>query len=117
MPLPDLDSLLAAAGAVTITRDAFSMTIGFRHSAAAADSNCITCDRDHLLNLIAAPACSVVIFDLTGIDDPPGGLVELLVWAKEHDRDVELFNPSPGVQEMLRVANLDTFLLMRGATS
>lgn len=98
---------------VGMTRNGFNITIRFP---CANGTTCIAGYREQLLNLIEAPECSVVIFDLTGMDVPPSGMLGLFATAVEQGCEVELCNPSPAVLETLRIAKLDTFLLVRGTT-
>jgi anti-sigma B factor antagonist len=74
-------------------------------------------NRAQLLALIEGPACSNLIVDLAGVDVLPGGMLELLASAKEAGREVEILNPSPAVQEVLRGEKLDSFLMIRGTTT
>ncbi|MGE5193306.1 MAG: STAS domain-containing protein [Deltaproteobacteria bacterium] len=112
----DCDFDDADIDSVKITRSGFSIRIGFNLPKDAETALSISNYRDEMLRLMEVPECSTVIFDMTGVDAPPSGLVGLLASAKDRGCEVELLNPSPGVQEILRVAKLDSCLLIRGAT-
>jgi hypothetical protein len=73
--------------------------------------------RAQLLALLEVPAYSNLIVDLAGVDVLPGGMLELFATAKETGREVEILNPSPAVQEVLRDEKLDSFLMIRGTTT
>jgi hypothetical protein len=112
----EFGTLSADSATLRIARNAFRLRIGFNLPDNAAQDVCISSYREQLLQLIEVPECSTVTFDMTGINSPPSGLVGLLSSAQEQGCDVELLNPSPEVQEVLRLAKLDSCLLVRGAT-
>src|SRR5262245_4003008 len=98
-------------------RNGFNIRIGFARSNDAVAELTVSDYRDELLQLIEVAECATVIFDMTGIDVPPRGLVGLLASAKDRGCEIELLNPSAEVQETLRMAQLDSCLLIRGTTS
>ena len=74
-------------------------------------------DHDQLAQRISTRDGSAVIFDMTGIDVLPDGLLQLLGRAQAHGLEVEIMNPSSAVQEYLRVEKLNSLLLIRGTTA
>lgn len=100
-----------------MTRHGRHVTIGFNGQAIGEEANFLADDREDLLNLIESAECDCVIFDVTGVKIVPAGLLGLLSSAHEQGCDVELLNPSQEMQEILRAAKLDTWLLIRGTSS
>lgn len=97
-------------------RGGFRLTIHLPQIPADDAIASVTSYRDSLLRLLEIPQCRGAVFDLSGVQQPPSGLVGLLASAKEHCQgEIELLNPSPAVQEVLRLTKLDN-LLVRGAT-
>ncbi len=103
-----------SSGAARIGRHGFSVKISFDSPGDAESLGCISNCRDELLQLVELPECSTVVFDMTGINTPPGGLLGLLASARDRGCEVEVLNPSPEVQEVLRMTKLDRRLLIRG---
>jgi len=104
-------------GSVRRERNGFQVTIAFAGSEHSREALSVSDYRDELLQLIEVPECATVIFDLTGVSTPPSGLVGLLASARDRSREVEVLNPSPEIQEVLRMAQLDSCLLIRGTSS
>ncbi len=102
---------------VRVTRHGFRVRIEFDVPDDGEDGARISSYRDQLLQLIEVPECSMLTFDMTGISSPPGGLVGLLACAQDCGCEVELLNPSSEVQEILRIAKVDSRLLIRGTTA
>ena len=97
---------------VKITRTGRTVTVDFT----AADGQIAPARQDEVLAAIEAFACTRVVIDLTGVDAVPEGFVELLAAINHDERELEVLNPSPAVQDALRVAQLDAVLLIRGGT-
>jgi hypothetical protein len=112
-----IDFECTSSGPVRSMRNGFHIRIGFTRSDGPCADLSVSDYRDELLQLIEVPECATVIFDLTGISAPPSGLVGLLASAIDRGRDVEVRNPSVEVQEILRMAQLDSCLLIRSTTS
>lgn len=93
------------------------VTIGFNFREIGEDANCLADNRDDLFKLIKSAEYDCLIFDLTGVNVVPAGLLGLLSSAHEQGCEVELLNPSQELQEILRAAKLDTWLLIRGTTT
>jgi anti-sigma B factor antagonist len=103
--------------ALKITRSGRSVTIGFLGQEIVNDERCLAAHRDQLLQVIDDPDCDVVTFDLTGVKIVLSGMLGLLISARNRGREVELLNPSPEFQEILRTTRRDTVLLIRGSAS
>jgi hypothetical protein len=113
----EFDHVSEESGVFRMTRNGFRVRIAFDVPDDGENAPCILNYRDQLLQLIALSECSQVTFDMTGISSPPGGLVGLLASAQDCGCEVELLNPSSEVQEILRIANVDSQLLIRGTTA
>ncbi len=100
-----------------VVRNGFSVRIAFNPPDHAKQEVCISEYREQLLQLLEVPECCTVTFDMTGISAPPGGLVGLLASAQACGCEIEILNPSPNVQEILRIAKLDSRLLIRGTNA
>jgi len=100
-----------------ITRNGRSVTIGFSGQQIVDDENCLAPHREQLLKLIEDSECDLLTFDLTGVRIILSGMLGLLASARNRGREIELLNPSPEVQEILRMTKLDTLLLIRGTAS
>lgn len=98
---------------VKITRAGRTVTVDFT---AAAEGQIAPARRDEVLAAIEAFACTRVVIDLTGVAAVPGGFVDLLAAINPDEREIEVLNPSPAIQEALRVAKLDAVVLIRGGT-
>ena len=105
----------AASDTVRITRSGRTVTVDCS-GLCAADGQIRPERQQEIVQTIAAFDCSRIVIDLTGISAVPGGLLELLLAINNGEREIEILNPSPEVQEALRVAQLDSVLLLRGGT-
>ena len=72
------------------------------------DETCIAHYRELLMDLIDKHHCKVVAFDLSGVKLVPSGMLGVLVSVKKRGVEVQIFNPSPDVREVLRLSRLDT---------
>ncbi|MDZ4683741.1 MAG: STAS domain-containing protein [Planctomycetaceae bacterium] len=70
------------------------------------DEVCIAGYRDQLMQLVTEHQCSVLAFDLTGVKLVPSGMLGVLISLRKRVQRMELYNPSPDVEEVLRVTNL-----------
>lgn len=93
------------------------LTMEFNGQMIGSDAECLADIRDELFELLSSDEFDCVIFDLTNVNFVPSGLLGLLSTAHENGCEVELLNPSPELQEILRAARLDAWVLMRGATA
>jgi anti-sigma B factor antagonist len=72
------------------------------------DEVCIAGYRDQLMALVDQYQCSVLAFDLSGVKLVPSGMLGVLVSLRKRVQRLELYNPSPDVQEVLKLTNLIT---------
>ena len=105
----------AASDTVRITRSGRIVTVDCS-GLCAADGHIRPERHGDIVKAIEAFDCSRVVIDLTGISAVPAGLLDLLLAINDGEREIEVLNPSPEVQEALRVAQLDSVLLLRGGT-
>ncbi len=113
----EFDQMPRKSATTRFVRNGFSLRIGFNAPENPKQEVCISNYREELRQLIEVPECCTVTIDMTGINSPPGGLVGLLATAQDSGCEVELLNPSSEVQEILRIAKLDSRLLIRGTTA
>lgn len=90
-----------AAGPTTV--------VGFGGRDLPANVNLIEC-RDWLVSLIRQEGCSVLAFDLTGVQLVPSGLLGLLASLRNEGVEVHLYNPSADVIEVLEITHLDQLM-------
>ena len=77
------------------------------------DEVCIAAYRDHLFRLIDEQHCRLLAFDLTGVSLIPSGMLGLLLSLKKRGVEVELYNPSDDVREVLDVTHLGGQFVIR----
>ena len=63
--------------------------------------------KQQLTNLIWSHDCQVLAFDLTGVTFLSGGMLGLLVLLRDDVREIQLFNASTEVREVLSGENLN----------
>ena len=97
---------------VKILRTGRTVTVDFT----GAEAEIVPARRDEVVSAIEAFACTRVVIDMTGVGAVPAGFVDLLAAINHDEREIEVLNPSPAVQEALRVAQLDSVLMIRGVT-
>ncbi len=100
-----------------IMRQGRRLAIEFNGHLIGDDSECLADSRDELFDLLASVDFDCVTFDVTDVNIVPSGLLGLLSTAHEHGCEVELLNPSPELQEVVRMTNLDALVLIRGSSS
>jgi len=83
--------------------------IGFGGREILDDLNLAEC-RDDLLELIREHDCRVLAFDLTGVRLIPSGLLGLLASIRRLDVEVQLYNVSDDIREVLEITKLDQLL-------
>jgi len=93
------------------------LTFEFNGQMIGSDAECLADIRDELFELLVSDEFDCAIFDLTDVNVVPRGLLGLLSTAHENGCEVELLNPSPELQETLRAARLDVWVLMRGTSA
>jgi anti-anti-sigma factor len=80
--------------------------VGFGGRDLPDNVNLVAC-RDWLVGLIRQQRCTVLAFDLTGVQLAPSGLLGLLASLRNEGVDVHLYNPSDDVREVLAITHLD----------
>lgn len=86
--------------------------VGFGGRDILNDVNVAAC-REELLALIEREKCRIVAVDLTGVRLLPSGLLGLLASLRSSGAEVQLYNPSPDVREVLSITNLDKLMNIR----
>ena len=77
------------------------------------DDTCLTAYRSQLAELIKSHGTKVLAFDLQGVKLIPSGLLGLIASCRNLGVEVELFNPSQDVRDVLRITGLDVVLTVR----
>lgn len=90
--------------------------IGFegRH---LSDPLAATIVRDQLLSMIDHHACEVLVVDLMDLGIVSSWILGVLAAVKQSGVLVELYHPSPEIEEVLRVTHLESLLHIRGRTT
>lgn len=83
--------------------------IGFGGQDVLDDANVAEC-RDQIMALIDEHQCNIMHVDLTGVRLVPSGLLGVLATIRRRDIEVQLYNPSDDVREVLNVTNLDKLM-------
>ena len=69
--------------------------------------------RDQLADLVQKHQCKTLAFDLTGVRLIPSGMLGLLNSLKNMGLEIELYNPSDDVQEVLEITQLHKVFQIR----
>ncbi len=69
--------------------------------------------RDQIVKLVKDSNCKVLAFDLTGVRLVPSGLLGLLTSLRELGVEVQIFNPSDDVREVLEITKLDQLIKVK----
>jgi anti-sigma B factor antagonist len=77
------------------------------------DDTCLTAYRSQLQDLIKTHGTRVLAFDLQGVKLIPSGLLGLIASCRNLGVEIELFNPSDDIREVLRITGLDAMLTVR----
>lgn len=77
------------------------------------DEICIAGYRDQLLALLGEYPVRTLAFDLTGVKLIPSGMLGLLTALRRRVDQIELYNPSADIREVLKITNLDTLFTIR----
>jgi len=83
--------------------------VGFGGRDVLSDVNVAAC-RAEFLDLIQREQCQIVAFDLTGVCFLPSGLLGLLASLRSSGVEVQIYNPSADVREVLSITNLDKLM-------
>lgn len=86
--------------------------VGFGGRDVLDDVNLVAC-RDEIIALIEREKCEVLAFDLSGVTLLPSGLLGLLASARQHGAEIQLYNPSEDIQEVLETTHLDQVMQVR----
>ena len=86
--------------------------VGFGGRVILDDINLAEC-RDTILTLARDQKWHTMAFDLTGIRLVPSGLLGILASLHRHGIKVEVYNPSPGLREVLEVTHFDKLVEIR----
>lgn len=70
--------------------------------------------REHLLEMVEECACEVLVVDLLDVGIISSWILGVLAAIKKSGVQVELYHPSPEMQDVLKVTNLDNYLHVRG---
>lgn len=77
------------------------------------DEICIAGYREQLLALLGEYPVRTLAFDLTGVKLIPSGMLGLLTSLRRRVDQIELYNPSEDIREVLRITNLDTLFVIK----
>jgi len=83
--------------------------IGFGGEDVFDEVNLAAC-REEIVKLIDANACKTLGVDLTGVRLVPSGLLGMLTSIRRRGVEVQIYNPSKDVREVLSVTNLDKLM-------
>ena len=81
------------------------------------DDTCLTAYRSQLQELIKTHGTRILAFDLQGVKLIPSGLLGLIASCRNLGVEIELFNPSGDIREVLRITGLDAMLTVRDVDS
>src|SRR4051812_31731271 len=83
--------------------------VGFGGQDVLDQVNIAAC-RAEILGLVEEHHTEVLAFDLTGVKFIPSGLLGLLASLRHQNVKIQIYNPSPDVQEVLEVTHLNQVL-------
>ncbi|HID22754.1 MAG TPA: anti-sigma factor antagonist [Planctomycetaceae bacterium] len=69
--------------------------------------------REQITELVRQTGCKTLAFDLTGVKLIPSGMLGLLASLRDLGVDVQIFNPSDDVREVLEITKLDEVITVR----
>jgi anti-anti-sigma factor len=72
--------------------------------------------REEIVALVEANDCEILAFDLTGVKLIPSGLLGLLASLRELGIEVQIYNPSDDVREVLAITKLDRIMSIHEVT-
>ena len=102
---------MQTASALEVYQAGELTVIGFGGREVLDDMNVAEC-RDELVSLIRVNQCKVLAFDLTHVRLIPSGLLGLLASIRKQGIEVNLYNPSDDIREVLEITKLDQVLMM-----
>jgi len=77
------------------------------------DEACIADYRTQLTELIEQHNCKTLAFDLSGVTVVPSGMLGVLISLKKTGLEIELYNPSPDILDVLAITKLDGMFTVR----
>lgn len=92
-------------GVLKVYQTGFLTVVGFGGQD-VPDEVCIAAYRDQLMRLIDEHQCQVLAFDLSGVKLIPSGMLGVLTTLRKRVAQVELYNPSEDIQNVLKLTNL-----------
>jgi len=66
--------------------------------------------RDEITQLVEQHKCTVLAFDLTGVKLLPSGMLGLLASLRDLGVEVNVYNPSDDIREVLEITKLDQLI-------
>jgi anti-sigma B factor antagonist len=102
---------MQAASSLEVYQAGELTVIGFGGREVLDNLNVAEC-RDELVALIRDHKCKVLAFDLTRVRLIPSGLLGLLASIRKQGVEVNLYNPSSDIREVLEITKLDQVLQM-----
>ncbi len=85
--------------------------IGFAGAEVLDDINLAQC-RDEIAELIRNHGCKTLAFDLSGVRFVPSGLLGVLASIKQQGVEVQLYNASDDIREVMEITKLDQMFQM-----
>jgi len=83
--------------------------LGFGGREILEQINIADCRRE-IADLVKKFDCTTLAFDLTGVKLIPSGMLGLLASLREFGVEVQIFNPSDDIREVLEITQLDEVL-------
>lgn len=77
------------------------------------DEICLAGYRDQLLALLSEYPVKTLAFDLTGVKLIPSGMLGLLTSLRRRVDQIELYNPSEDIREVLKITNLEKLFTIK----
>lgn len=76
---------------------------------------CVAGYREELLKLLDEHPIQTLAFDLTGVKLMPSGMLGLLSSLRKQVDNIEIYNASPDVREVLKITRLDQLFVIKDA--
>lgn len=77
------------------------------------DEVSIAAYREQLLQLVKNTGCHTLAIDLTGVKLIPSGMLGVLVTLKKEVEQIELYNASEDIRDVLRITNLQSMFVLK----
>lgn len=77
------------------------------------DETCIAGYRDQLAELVEKHDVKTIAFDLSGVTFVPSGMLGVLLSLKKGGQNVELYNPSDDVRDVLSITKLEQLFTIK----